>query len=133
VSGRTPILLALAGLAALLIAVAAQAAGTWKFQLTSSDGGQSNTGTLKPNQVYEILCDIPAVYQTSAAAPVVDRTKDKPAPSRRRYDNGAIAEPIPQPIRFSSGPHVTIAAFALDGGNPACNVWYEQGDTSTPR
>lgn len=119
--------------ASLLLAVAASAAGTWKFQLTSTDGGQTNVGTLLPNQTYEILCDIPSVYQTSASTPAVDRTKDKPAPARRRYDNGVIAEPIPSPARFTTGPHTKIAAFALDAGNPTCNIWYEQGVNTTPR
>lgn len=125
---RTSILFGLVGLVALL-ALNSRAASIWKYQLTSTDGGQTNVGTISTNQTYAILCNTPAVFQTSTSSSLtVDRTKDRPAPARRRYDNGEIAEPIPMPLVFQSGPHTRIAAFALDGGNPACNVWFEQAN-----
>lgn len=134
VSQRAKIFMLLTG-AGLLFGFAlwsfeARAAEIWKYQLTSSDAGQTNVGALLTNQTYAILCDTPAVFQTSTdAGLVLDVTKDRPAPARRRFDNGAIAEPIPMPLEFPSGPHTKIAALALDGGNPACNVYFETSNS----
>lgn len=125
-------MLAWAGLllALALWALESRAASLFKYQLTSSDAGQTNVGALLTNQTYSILCDTPAVFQTSTdAGMVLDVTKDRPAPARRRFDNGAIAEPIPMPLVFTSGPHTKIAALSLDAGNPACNVYFETSNT----
>lgn len=109
------------------------------FQLASTDAGATQVAALQAYQTYDIWCQIPSCFKTdimNAAGTVVgdggiNCTVDMPA---QVFQNAGVlstwnttaqtANPqtaIPRG-RFYSGLHTGIVAYAMDAGNPQCNV-----------
>jgi len=124
----------------------AYAADVWKAALTSNDAGTTNSVLVGGGITVALQCDNPACYKASLTTPITaDCSKDwvlQPSTSGSGAvmgtfnlltfgggDGGLTAVSLaPVPVvkyqkEFDMGGLAYVAAFALDGGNPACDVY----------